>query len=213
MQRLEYRNVVDKSDWPRGEWDNEPDKIQWQDEATGLPCLIVRNNHMGFLCGYVGILKSHPLYGKGYDDVPYDDGPHGGLTYANSCGDSSKKAWEEWRKILPEKRREAQRYPKGDAACHLKEWSHCENNYEAWRDLFHATHICHYDPDNDEVWWFGFDCGHIMDLAPGMQRHYSEESKRVLNDVYRNVDYVTKECRQLARQLKNYAPKEIANGR
>lgn len=40
MQCREY-TTKDKSDWPRGEWDNEPDKVQFQDEATGLPCLII----------------------------------------------------------------------------------------------------------------------------------------------------------------------------
>lgn len=28
---IKYYNVIDKSKWPRGEWDNEPDKIQWVD--------------------------------------------------------------------------------------------------------------------------------------------------------------------------------------
>lgn len=48
MDTREYR-TIDKSD---GEWKDEPDKIQWQDEATGFPCLIVRGPS-GALCGYV----------------------------------------------------------------------------------------------------------------------------------------------------------------
>jgi hypothetical protein len=60
----------------------EPDKIQWQDEATGFPCLIVRN-HMGALCGYVGVSEDHPAYQKGYDDVNVD--VHGCLTFSNFC--------------------------------------------------------------------------------------------------------------------------------
>lgn len=64
MKTIEYR-TIDKSAWPRGEWDAEPDKVQWQDEATGLPCLIVRNSG-GALCGYVGLSEGHPLYGKSY---------------------------------------------------------------------------------------------------------------------------------------------------
>lgn len=63
MQALEYR-TIDKSEWARGEWDDEPDKIQFQDEATGLPCLIVRNR-VGGLCGYVGV--------------------EGGLTFSGHC--------------------------------------------------------------------------------------------------------------------------------
>lgn len=55
MERIEYRGVVDKSGWARGVWDSEPDKIQWQDAETGLPCLIVRGP-VGALCGYVGVV-------------------------------------------------------------------------------------------------------------------------------------------------------------
>lgn len=81
MQRIEYR-TRDKSDWPRGEWDNEPDKIQWQDQETGLPCLLLRNS-VGALCGYVGVSSGHPLHGKEYD---YPDvNVHGGLTFSDSC--------------------------------------------------------------------------------------------------------------------------------
>ena len=45
----------DKTNWPsRGPWDNEPDKAQWIDEASGYDCLIVRGGG-GALCGYVGV--------------------------------------------------------------------------------------------------------------------------------------------------------------
>jgi hypothetical protein len=68
MQTIEYR-TVDKSGWPRGEWDNEPDKVQWRDEKTGLPCLIKRHPYDGFWCGYVGVSAAHPNYGMRYDDI------------------------------------------------------------------------------------------------------------------------------------------------
>lgn len=77
----------DKSKWPdRGPWDLEPDKVQWTDKATGLPCLAVRNRvHW---CGYVGVSRSHPCYGLDYDAV-YERMPdldvHGGLTFADRC--------------------------------------------------------------------------------------------------------------------------------
>lgn len=82
MQTLEY-TTVDKSTWGEGEWQNEPDKKQWLDPATNLPCLIVRSPHSGALCGYVGVSKSHPYYKKDYDDCDVD--VHGGLTFANTC--------------------------------------------------------------------------------------------------------------------------------
>jgi hypothetical protein len=61
VETKEYR-TIDKTLWPRGEWDDEPDKMQWQDEATGLPCLIVRGP-VGALCGYVGVPEGHPCFG------------------------------------------------------------------------------------------------------------------------------------------------------
>lgn len=81
MKTIEYR-TVDKSPWPRGAWDMEPDKKQWQDEATGLPCLIVRNRG-GALCGYVGVPEGHPLFEKDYGSA--DVRVHGGLTFADHC--------------------------------------------------------------------------------------------------------------------------------
>jgi hypothetical protein len=67
---------------PAGPWDDEPDKMQWVDEATNLDCLIVRN-HSGALCGYVGVPNGHPHYGKDYDTPDVE--VHGGLTYADRC--------------------------------------------------------------------------------------------------------------------------------
>lgn len=74
--------LVDRSKFHRGEWDDEPDKLQWKDEKTGLTCLIVRNS-MGALCGYVGVQKGHRFYEKDYNDVPAN--VHGGLTYSDHC--------------------------------------------------------------------------------------------------------------------------------
>lgn len=62
-------NSVDKSAWGDGPWQSEPDKMQWQDEATGFACLIVRDP-MGALCGYVGVPETHPAHGLSYDGTP-----------------------------------------------------------------------------------------------------------------------------------------------
>ena len=82
METIEYRNVVDKSEWLRGPWDDEPDKKQWKDETTGLPCLIVRGPS-GALCGYVGVTEGHPFFQRNYSDLDLE--AHGGLTFASSC--------------------------------------------------------------------------------------------------------------------------------
>ena len=86
METKEYR-TFDKSVWGDGPWLTEPDKMQWQDEATGLPCLIVRNTRVtGALCGYVGVAEGHPDFEKGYDNVEVE--VHGGLTFAAFCTQS-----------------------------------------------------------------------------------------------------------------------------
>lgn len=81
MKTIQYR-TVDKSDWGEGPWQHEPDKVQWQDEATGLPCLIVRGPSGG-LCGYVGVSPGHRYYGVDYGDIAVR--VHGGLTFAGAC--------------------------------------------------------------------------------------------------------------------------------
>lgn len=78
----EYR-TMDKTKWGPGPWQDEPDKVQWMDEQTGLPCLIVRAPSTGALCGYVGVAHGHPAYLADYDSVEAD--VHGGLTFAGPC--------------------------------------------------------------------------------------------------------------------------------
>lgn len=99
METREY-TTVDKSEWIDGPWKSEPDKMQWQDEATGLPCLIVRNRG-GALCGYVGVPEGHPCF-----EVDYSDGTslhtvdddynhidvHGGLTFSDFCADTDDES-------------------------------------------------------------------------------------------------------------------------
>jgi hypothetical protein len=83
MQAKQY-TTVDKSAWPEGPWTSEPDKMQWQDEATKFPCLIVRNRG-GALCGYVGVSDGHRYFGVSYGDLDEDIRVHGGLTFSNFC--------------------------------------------------------------------------------------------------------------------------------
>src|SRR5688572_33275852 len=90
MQTITYaRNpLINRARWPAGPWDDEPDKVQWEDETTGYPCLAVRNR-LGAWCGYVGVPKGHPFFAKDYGHVSDDwnnySPAHGGLTYAAFC--------------------------------------------------------------------------------------------------------------------------------
>lgn len=85
MKTLEY-STQDKSDWGPGDWQDEPDKMQFLDEETGLPCLIVRAEVTGALCGYVGVSPGHPWYEEGYSgEVECELEVHGGLTFSSFC--------------------------------------------------------------------------------------------------------------------------------
>lgn len=80
---------IDKSDWGSGPWQDEPDKVQWTDPVTGLPCIARRNEGFGNWCGYVGVPPEHPDFEQEYDDL--DVSVHGGLTYAAMCdGDEER---------------------------------------------------------------------------------------------------------------------------
>jgi hypothetical protein len=175
-ERVYWSNpVIDRTGWESGPWDNEPDKVQWIDEATDLDCLAVRN-HYGSWCGYVGLPPGHRWHGRHYHEVEDFVDVHGGLTFSDSCMED-----------MPEDR----------GVCHVPE------------------------PDRPaDVWWLGFDCGHFMDLSPGMeallrelrskhpdlQREHERLRKMagdspVWHDTYCTLDYVRAEVARLAEQL------------
>lgn len=89
MQTIQYV-TIDKSKWPTGPWHDEPDKIQYADPDTGLPCLITRNPYVGSLCGYVGVAESHPYFGVNYSDVDLD--AHGGVNFSDFCQTDGSEA-------------------------------------------------------------------------------------------------------------------------
>ncbi len=55
--------------------------------------------------------------------------------------------------------------------------------------------ICHLTKDNDDSWWFGFDCAHSCDITPNGEI-YDFHAR------YRNLNYVIFEVELLAKQLK-----------
>lgn len=85
MEAREYR-TQDKTGWGPGPWQDEPDKMQFVDQATGLPCLIVRSPSSGSLCGYVGVPETHKAFELHYDaELVRGINVHGGLTFSNHC--------------------------------------------------------------------------------------------------------------------------------
>lgn len=87
MKTISYE-TIDKTAWPDGPWKDERcDKRQWQDEATGLPCMVRRHPRLGQWCGYVGVPPEHPLHGRDGEELEV----HGGVTLTGGCekGDES----------------------------------------------------------------------------------------------------------------------------
>lgn len=81
-------------------------------------------------------------------------------------------------------------------------------------------HLCHAGPG--ARWWLGFDCGHSMDLLPGMEANmkiirakFPELSEKPAGfmDVYRDVAYVTKETKHLAEQLARFRGHQLESRR
>lgn len=81
------------------QWLNEPDELNF--EVQGLPCKVIRHHEGKHLCGYVGVDRSHPLFGVD-TGIPIKEGentlflndlvtPHGGVTYARF--DSADERW------------------------------------------------------------------------------------------------------------------------
>lgn len=67
----DYKN---RENWPKGEWDLEPD--HYTGEAFGFPFEILRMPQ-GHLCGYVGVPEGHPFYKSEGEELTV----HGGVTY------------------------------------------------------------------------------------------------------------------------------------
>jgi hypothetical protein len=61
--------TVSKAGWHAGPWHDEPDRVQWTDPLSGLPCLITRSPDLGCLLGYVAVPPGDPLHGADTDQV------------------------------------------------------------------------------------------------------------------------------------------------
>lgn len=221
----EYHSVPreEKLLWGNGAWVDEPDKAQWRDEATGLPCLLVRNQ-LGALCGYVGVYPDHPYFAK----------------QERMCTEA--ECLERVRQEIEAGRAELATLAEEDAkwrvmSLNMSEMmlkrghARCENPKHAVSDYALDVHggitfsdfchtegdesksICHIErPDEPRVWWLGFDCAHAWDVTPQMnyktrqimgedQPGYLSANERDPMAQYRDVSFVVHECTSLAAQL------------
>jgi len=174
MKTIEY-GTLSKVSWGHGPWMGEPDKKQWPDPKTGLPCLAVRHPNSGHWCGYVGVSPEHPLYKIRYNQCPdpncteeygCEHRPesllevHGGLTYSAFCDDDAAE---------------------DTGICHKPE-----------------------PGEPEPLWWFGFDCAHAWDLCPARELLYSsslgDQVYRDLSYVQENCAALAKRLADLSQR-------------
>lgn len=175
---------------PPAPWLTEPNELEWTDDATGYPCRMVRNS-MGAWCGYVGIPEGHPWFGKKYNDPVK----------------VSKAVLE---RPLDVDKVGVFNLFLGDVDM--------EERTIAIALAVDVHGGLNFAEEDDDRWWFGFDCGHAFDLSPGL-RVSIEEARKAFgfpdgladqltrafdNQVYRDLPYVKEQVTSLAAQLKRF---------
>lgn len=172
MEMIEYR-TIDKTLWARGEWDNEPDKVQWM-TRNGFPGLAVRGPG-GHWCGYVGVPEGHPWFEvdsdycgmyqpkpDGYEEGWYPD-VHGGLTFSGFCREEEKET----------------------GICHVPGPGEPDRVWWLGFDCAHAGDMTgmKWQAENPEVY-----------------AKLKEATRRICTDTYRTLEYVKGEVELLAAQ-------------
>jgi len=176
MQTKEW-TYVNKNSWPDGPWMNEFDKKQWTTKA-GLPALIVRAARSDEVNKKREGSNSGHLCG--YVGVTKD---HPYFEKYEGWGDDKKDP------------NCVDGFP-FDVHGGITLTSFCDSDEE-------IEGICHIveDGEDDKVWWFGFDCAHLHDVSGMGYGIVMQSLFRPGSGSYKDVDYVAKECEQLAEQL------------
>ena len=168
--------------------------VEREFEHSGYKC-VVTFGAIGHRCGYVGIPKSHSLYGKNYDkyleikkaDIR-DREVSGIFPLLGACLDD-------------------------DERIRIEAYFHCHGGITFAGGGKNSEY-----PIKSDLWWFGFDCGHTGDKAdlqyamqkfPNRQEEYRirlliENRYPIEDDVIRTEEYVAEECKKLAEQLKEF---------
>lgn len=156
--------------------------------VCGLPVRGHRHRFAYNWCGYVGVPRSHPLYGHQFGDaVPHPAGFMDRTLAINEVGVIgllhalvTHRTWGD-----------------GYAPISLIFTAHGGVTFS---DAFSG------DPEH---WYFGFDCGHAGDLQPGMIVHAFDREWMLRTKVYRTMEYVQGECLHLAEQLAGYGKEAL----
>ena len=180
-----------RENWVDGPWRDEPDKVIWTDPETGLDCMILRNR-TGVLCGYVGVPSTHPWYGVDYSGCINRHKPYTleerraqaeeALEAANRLPETDTTKGSAVRALeLQLQALEAdgwmsrmERWPCLDYdredKCHSPEdtlRAHGGITYSGASSAYQSYVGREGRPE--DVWLYGFDCGHSSDFSPGME--------------------------------------------
>lgn len=195
-------DIVDRTGWPPGPWDGEPDKATWVHDETGARCTL-RRGPMGHWCGYVGLRGNHPLAGKDYNDIGVTSQE---LTFSAYCHAMNEDEWIRYRIHRDKWVTESLLYPHGDAARHLREDRKGDTSTLAGFRQWSARHdVCHDDCPHG-LWWLGFDFAHLFDIAPGMLAHYRDRMVDITprgmpKPTYKTLDDAVEATNRLASEL------------
>lgn len=152
----------------------------WKTEAGYIGvCIIIKNMHR---CGYVGLLPNHPLHGIEY----------------NQSTEKLKSLWEKIKEGSEEEPDKRGPIITLLAACDVDSpdnWSP-DRVCNIHGGLTYSGGNQYPIKSEENLWWFGFDCGHAGD------GYLDGDMKRFSSGPVRTTEYVITECESLAKQLK-----------
>ena len=127
--------------WGSGPWQKEPDRQAWQDSRTQLHCAMLRDPFFGSWCGYVAVAPDHPLHGK-----------------------------PTTHRLVPPKEiaDEARQIGRDLGGLELFSFLLSDDHETVPLSLLLPAHgsLTYADLDDQNLWWFGFDCCHGGDWYP-----------------------------------------------
>ena len=171
--------------------------VEREFEHAGYKCVVIFGS-IGHRCGYVGIPKNHPLYGKDYVDHL------------------------EIKKSDVGERAVSGIFPLLGACLDEDERIRIEAYFQCHGGITYAGGGEHSDyPVESDLWWFGFDCGHCDDAKelklayerfPNYRKSLAmqiecEDRFHIDGLIIRTEEYVADECKKLAEQLKEFEEK------
>lgn len=166
---------------PKGSqpWDLEPSFLKWRELTTGLKCIMLRNPTTKTLCGYVRVMRDHPLYGIRYM-------PRIRKAKCAGCGGFHFEV------MYCSKDRST--VPLSNLLVHGGVTFAGKGNSS---NIYHGIHF-------EGRYWIGFDTGHSTDICPGIEEQLEAHGfpmPRFPGAQYRDWDYVKAQTEKLAQQL------------